>query len=279
MKEFLYFDKNIDNPDNLNRTLMFGEGVFETFRYKQSLPVYIERHMARLKKSSEFLGIKFPGDFYIETTVENIVKNHNSKHFNNVIKDLTVKVALFSSGGSSYSDLSQDTVLCVSIKEDDGQIKNDISLSLGESLVSSFDIYNSHKTTNYLLSSKEKKISEKKGFDDALLINEKGVVVETTSGNFFWIKGSNVFTPSIETGALNGITRSIILEICKEAKVRVVEGEFEPGAIIFPEAMFITNSVRGIVEVIKLNNTTKPTKTKKIFPIIKNKLWEYLKWL
>ena len=34
MKEFLYFDKNIDNPDNLNRTLMFGEGVFETFRYK-----------------------------------------------------------------------------------------------------------------------------------------------------------------------------------------------------------------------------------------------------
>ena len=104
------------------------------------------------------------------------------------------------------------------------------------------------------------------------------MVVETTSGNFFWIKGTNVFTPSLETGALDGITRSLVLEVCKQNKIRVIEGEFEPGSIIFPEAMFVTNSARGIIEVVNLNNTTQPTRTKKLFPIIRTEVLEMLDW-
>jgi 4-amino-4-deoxychorismate lyase len=104
------------------------------------------------------------------------------------------------------------------------------------------------------------------------------MVVETTAGNFFWIKGRNVFTPALSTGALNGIIRGLILEVCKKNKIRVLEGEYEAGSIIFPEAMFITNSARGIVEVLNLNDTTKPTRTQKLFPIIKKDLLEVLGW-
>ena len=85
-------------------------------------------------------------------------------------------------------------------------------------------------------------------------------------------------TPSIETGALNGITRSLVLEVCKNNKIRVIEDEFEPGSIIFPEAMFITNAVRGIVEVSNLNNTTQSTRTQNLYPIIKRGLLELLEW-
>ena len=278
MKEFLYFDKEFKDVDKFNRSLMFGEGAFETFRYKQKMPVFIVRHLDRLKKAANFLDIKFPGDFYIETMVDKIVQDHASDHFNNVIKDLIVKVALFSSGGASYADVSEETILCVSIKEDDSRISNEFSLTISESPMSSFDIFNSFKTTNYLFSAREKKIAQSRGFDDALLINEKNMVVETTAGNFFWIKGSNLFTPSLETGALDGITRGIIIEICKKNKIRVVEGEFEAGAIIFPEAMFITNSARGLIEVTNLNNTTISTKTEKLFPIIKAELFAALNW-
>ena len=168
--------------------------------------------------------------------------------------------------------------MCVSIKEEDYKAKESISLGIGKLYRSSFDIFNSHKITNYLLSSKEKKIAQQNDFDDALIINEKNMVVETTSANFFWIKGTNVFTPSIETGALKGITRGLVLEACKKNKIRIIEGEFEPGSIIFPEAMFVTNSARGIIEVVNLNNTTQPTRTKKLFPIIKAEVFEMLDW-
>ena len=278
MKEFLYFDKEKLSPEDFNRSLMFGEGAFETFRFKQKLPVFLDRHLQRLKSTCKYLDIKYPGDFYIETTVDKVVKNHKSEHFNNVIKDLVIKVALFSSGGPSYFDKSEKTTLCVSIKEEDSATKETISLGLSNLKVSSNDIFNSHKTTNYLLNSIERRAAKLNNFDDSLLINEKNIVVESTSGNFFWIKGTNVFTPSIETGALNGITRSLVLEVCKNNKIRVIEDEFEPGSIIFPEAMFITNAVRGIVEVSNLNNTTQSTRTQNLYPTIKRGLLELLEW-
>ena len=88
MKEFLYFDKEPTSSTHFNRSLMFGESVFETFRYKQKLPVFFSDHMRRLESSCNFMGIKFPGDFYIESLVEKFVKNHESEHINNIIKDL-----------------------------------------------------------------------------------------------------------------------------------------------------------------------------------------------
>ena len=73
--------------------------------------------MRRLESSCNFMGIKFPGDFYIESLIEKFVKNHESEHINNIIKDLIVKVLVFSSGGSSYGDLSEKSLVCISIKE------------------------------------------------------------------------------------------------------------------------------------------------------------------
>ena len=70
MKEFLYFDKEKLSPEDFNRSLMFGEGAFETFRFKQKLPVFLDRHLQRLKSTCKYLDIMYPGDFYIETTVD-----------------------------------------------------------------------------------------------------------------------------------------------------------------------------------------------------------------
>ena len=80
MKEFLYFDKEPKCPTSFNRSLMFGESVFETFRYKQKLPVFFNDHMRRLENSCNYMGIKFPGDFYIESLVEKFVKNLSLIH-------------------------------------------------------------------------------------------------------------------------------------------------------------------------------------------------------
>ena len=53
-----------------------------------------------------------------------------------------------------------------------------------------------------------------------------------------------------------GIARNVAIRACKANKIKVYEGDYEPGSIIFPEAMFITNAAKGIIEVTNLNNTT-----------------------
>ena len=64
MKEFLYFDKEANNLSKVNRTLMFGEGVFETFRYKQSLPVFFSLHMERLKASCDVIKLNLQENLF-----------------------------------------------------------------------------------------------------------------------------------------------------------------------------------------------------------------------
>ena len=174
--------------------------------------------------------------------------------------------------------MSEKSLVCISIKEDDVKSNHEYSLCLSKNIKASFNPLNSYKTSNYFMSVYEKRIATNRGYDDALFINEKNLVVETTAGNFFWIKGKNVFTPSLKNGPLPGIARNIAIRACKSNKIKVYEGDYEPGSIIFPEAMFITNAVRGIIEVTNLNNTTKPTRTNKLFPKIKQTFYSLLEW-
>ena len=72
MKEFLYFDKEPTSSTHFNRSLMFGESVFETFRYKQKLPVFFSDHMRRLESSCNFISVSMHSAVTL--------KQHNNKY-------------------------------------------------------------------------------------------------------------------------------------------------------------------------------------------------------
>jgi len=270
MKESIYFDQEPVGVANINRSVLFGEGVFETFRYKNKLPVFFDKHLERLRHSASFLSLEYPGDAHIQSLIENFVKQHK-------IKDLTVKVVLLSSGEGFYFGKSDGVVVVVSIKENDSN-NDEISLTIAQTRKSNSHVLAKHKTTNYLSSIIERKKAIEKGFDDALFLDHRDLVLETTSGNIFWIKGSSLFTPSLSCEILPGITRGLVIETCNKKGIKIVEGDYELGSILFPEAIFITNAAKGIIEVVNVDNLIRPTRTQKIFPVIKNALNEALGW-
>src|SRR4029077_13382705 len=65
--------------------------------------------------------------------------------------------------------------------------------------------------------------AQQDGFDEAVLLNERGEVAECTAANIFCARGGRVFTPPLSSGCLEGVTRSILLEIGKDAGVPVEE--------------------------------------------------------
>jgi branched-subunit amino acid aminotransferase/4-amino-4-deoxychorismate lyase len=70
----------------------------------------------------------------------------------------------------------------------------------------------------------------------------------------------------------------LIIDISNEKGLNILEGKYELGSILFPEAIFITNATKGIIEVVNIDNLIRPTRTQKIFPIIKNALYKALNW-
>ena len=270
MSETLYFDKPVDKPESLNRSYMFGEGVFETFAFRKKPPKFLKRHLDRLQFSAKFIGIKYPGDAYIESFIQKSAKKHPNE-------DLIVKVSLLSIGSPEYYEESDETILCISIKPYPKETK-EISLTLSSSSINPSNPLVYHKTTNYLLNILERKNALKKGFDDALFLNTQNFISETTSGNIFWIKGAKIFTPDLSCGMLQGIARALLIETCKEEGIKVMEGNYELGSVIFPEAIFVTNSSKGLTEVTNLDNIIEPTTTEKLLPVIKRAFLKKLGW-
>jgi branched-subunit amino acid aminotransferase/4-amino-4-deoxychorismate lyase len=88
-----------------------------------------------------------------------------------------------------------------------------------------------------------------RGFTDAVMLNERGEIVTATSGNIFFVEGEELFTPSLSTGCVAGVTRSFVHEIAQRVNIHLVEGSFSVQRLLESSETFITSSIRGIVPV------------------------------
>jgi branched-chain amino acid aminotransferase len=110
------------------------------------------------------------------------------------------------------------------------------------------------KTTNKLVHVLARLEAVERGADEALLVNTNGEAVEAAGGNLFWVSRNRVCTVPVARGALPGITRAVVLELCRELGFRTDERAIRPGALRKAKGIFITQSVAGIVPVAACDN-------------------------
>jgi branched-chain amino acid aminotransferase len=110
----------------------------------------------------------------------------------------------------------------------------------------------SAKTANYLNSILALAQAQDAGADEALLLDTQGRIAECAYSNVFFVRAGQLFTPAIETGILPGITRAAVLELARGRGVRVHETDIDTAWLAGAEEAFITNSVRGVVPVLKI---------------------------
>jgi branched-chain amino acid aminotransferase len=96
--------------------------------------------------------------------------------------------------------------------------------------------------------------AKQRGFDEALLLNERGEVSECTSANIFAIFGSEVFTPPLSTsGCLPGVTRQVLLEEIKVPGITVSERVLTPADFQNSDQVFITSTTRDLLPVLEID--------------------------
>ncbi len=246
MKEIITINgKEIEEKNNL-RSIMYGEGVFETFRYAGKLPETIEAHYKRLSKGADYLKIpKITYDDYIYYINETVSKCEK--------KDLYVKTVLLPEGLSPYPVMPYSSNLMVIVRPYQEPAKKEISLTVAPFNVHSSDPLLKFKTTNYIRNIVAKRYALEKGFDDVIFRNENNEVTETSNANIFWIKGRFLYTPSLDCGLLPGITRESILKEARKQGFTVVEGRFFYEDIKNADYIFVANALNGIIKVSKLD--------------------------
>ncbi len=105
----------------------------------------------------------------------------------------------------------------------------------------------------YMICTLSKHYAEKKGFDDALMLNYKGYVAESTGSNIFFVKNKELYTP-IADCFLNGITRKTVIQIAKKNKIKVIEKKISPKELLAADEIFLTGTAVEITPVSQIDS-------------------------
>ena len=119
------------------------------------------------------------------------------------------------------------------------------SVTFAEERVDSGDRWLYHKTTRRAVYERAYARARAEGFDEALLVNERGEVTEGTRTNVFVRIGARLCTPPLESGLLGGVYRRHLLATHPEAEERVLY----PADLLAADAVYLCNAIHGLIEV------------------------------
>ena len=108
------------------------------------------------------------------------------------------------------------------------------------------------KTTAWLNNVWHLAEAQKAGWTEVILLNERREVAECTSANIFCVKDGTVFTPPLSSGCLEGVTRSVLLEIAPRAGVPVREKTVTLEDLYAADEVFITSTNRTLLGVSEI---------------------------
>lgn len=212
----------------LDNGVFFSQGVFETILHLEK-PLFLNEHIERLKNGIEVIGLE-PLE---EELLRDFLYLHNIK--NKAVKILvTPENIIVTERDIPYKD--EDYI-------------NGSSLTLSSVIRNSTSILSYIKSTSYIENILEKSKANKKGFKDALFLNEKGYITETSCANIFIVKNDEIYTPRIENGLLNGVIRNWVINNFEVKELDLTLEELNNA-----DEVFITNSLMGIMSVRYFEN-------------------------
>jgi branched-subunit amino acid aminotransferase/4-amino-4-deoxychorismate lyase len=270
VEEFLFLDGNQLVEKIPLRSLFYAEGVFETFRWKGAAPVFLERHLDRMKQGSEFLSIPFSGGDDVKTALKNAIRSSN-------LADAYVKICLLSSGSTRFYERAVKSHVLVVVRSYDPPNEH------MRAHIASFKRNSSSpllrvKSLNYLENVLARREAQDCGCDETIFLNERGEIAEGSSANIFWARDNVLYTPAVDCGILPGITREALISLTPEIGLNVVEGGFGLNEILSSDGAFLTNSLIGIVALTDVDEIDlKPDE--ELFVKLRTALFKKFRWI
>jgi branched-chain amino acid aminotransferase len=109
------------------------------------------------------------------------------------------------------------------------------------------------KSLNYLNNILASIEAHRYGADEALMLNEEGVVTECTGDNVFLVRDGVIKTPPVWLGTLDGITRQAVIKLCKELGMELREEPFTHFNLLNADEAFLTGTAAEIIALTELD--------------------------
>jgi aminodeoxychorismate lyase len=235
-----------------DRSFLYGDGLFETMRVFNGKPFRWAQHLERLQRGAEFLKIKLP--FTTAQLREFADELIGKNKMPDALMRLTLSRGIGVRGCSPKG--AENPTLAISLHPAPGTPASGTAhwkLITSSHRLPSNEPLAYFKTCNKLAQILARMEADAAGADEALLLNTDGFVVEGASSNLFWIHDNQVCTSPLASGILPGITRSVILEICRSLSLPVREINISPEKLKNADGVFVSLSSCGVMEIGSLD--------------------------
>lgn len=250
----------------LSEGLMFGRGLFETLRVVRGRPAFLPEHFARLKRSCTAVGLTW------EINEEALRSRCLDVIGANALVSGVLKILVFADLNGTGELLATRDFVYPKTKYAEGfrlQVQTCARTARHGAGAS-------HKTTSYLENLLARERAKAAGFDDALLVDVEGQVLEGAATNVFAVVGNLVFTPPEDFGLLPGIVRSEILKRGADLGMGVQTSPITKDALLSADEVFVTNALIGVMPVAAVDDRVFDFER---YEVTRRLMREYQEWL
>jgi branched-chain amino acid aminotransferase len=247
-------DKSEAKISVFDHGVLYGDGVFEGIRAYNGRVFRLEEHIRRLFDSAKAILLTIP------YTIEEVIQYTVDTVAANGLKDGYIRLVVTRGAG----ELGLNPYLCP--KASMFIIASTITLYPEEHYTNGLALITCStrrpapgammpqvKSLNYLNNIMAKVEAIQSNALEAIMLNEQGYVAECTGDNLFILKNGVLLTPMISDGALDGITRSVILQLALRLGVTVKEQSMTRYDIFVADECFLTGTAAEVIPVISLD--------------------------
>ncbi len=229
----------------LDRGFLVGEGVFETLRSYNGHPFATKLHWQRLCDSSNILALTPPTESVFTFAVKETLRV-------NGIKEARIRVSL----SRGIAPDSAENIMTISVMP--------APLWPPTSVVSTVPWTRNErsplagaKCLSYAENTVALAYVKARGADEAIFSNTRGEVCEGSTSNVFFVHENQLVTPPLSSGCLGGITRTIVLNLCREHGIPVEETSSTMQSFVASSEAFLTSTTREVHPISRIDDQTK----------------------
>jgi len=234
--------------------LLYGDGVFEGIRIYNRRIFELEAHIKRLYESAKAIRLEVP------MSKDKLISAVEKTTEANGVIDGYIRLLVTRGVGT----LGLNPFICedgrLIIIADNIQLYPEELYEKGMKVVSATTVRNHPlsippqvKSMNYLNNILAKIEALDNNVPEAVMYNHEGYVAEATGDNVFIVKNGVIYTPPVEAGALEGITRGLVIKLAEEEKLEVVEKNLTRFDLYNCDEFFLTGTAAEVIGIVDID--------------------------
>lgn len=233
----------LQSPDEpsisaLDHGIIVGDGVFETVKIEAGEPFALTRHLDRLVRSAEGLGIGKPDVAAVREGIAATLEGQD-------LPFGRIRVTVTSGPGPLGSPRGSGGLTHVVITEPCDRPPSVSAIATVQWPRNERGALAGLKTTSYAENALMVEHALAHGASEAVMPNTAGMLCEGTGSNIFYVVGEQLITPTLEAGPLAGVTRALVLEWCA-GELDVVERDAPIEVLQTADEVILVGTTRDV---------------------------------